>query len=400
MNKTTIAIGFFTVCVTAAVAVAADPIKMKPPIPLPHAGITLGLPVGFVQQNELADETHILTAGRTESDKTTGGISLLVVPAEKGVTAESFLQGQVDAYTQSLAVRHFKKLGQAPISIAPGLEGLAASCQYSFRGIKTVAVVICFIRDIKPEKDAAAIHVAYLLTMEMPAERKKDILRTLDAVLETMKLTAIQRPIDMEHDYKGLILKDFKGGYSVRAPKGWASGKNDWGITLKQIDFLAGGVACPDVQIVSITMDDKLNSKECGRKYLDAEIKRGLKVDVISEGPAKLAGKDAYQYVVRKSISAPATTPASQPATKPADASDKPKIVQTPEEEPIMQVHRLLTVPAEGDKVRHYAIILTTRRCDVKKTAAMMDKLAENFSLIAIPKNPPKPTPKKYKLEL
>jgi len=394
MKKTTTAIGIFVFLtgIAAVITHADEPISMQKPMQFPRAGVTLSLPGGFELQ-QLEDEMQVMTATRIESKRATVSISLQATPVEEGVTAKEFSQEQIDSYKQSLAVRHFKQLKEVPINIAPGIEGIASSFQYSFRGIQTVAVGVCFIREITPEKnEKPLVRIAYVLTMEMAAEQKKDL-----------KLTPFRRPIDLDHDYKGPLLKDFESGYAIRLPKGWAGYGNQWGITLKQLDFLLGGVPCPDVQVVSIVLSDNLDSKQCGRKYIDAEIKRGLKVDVLSEGATKLAGKDGYQYVLLKSIPAPTTKPTTPPTSKPTTETpeEEPPIRQTPISEAILQVHRLLSVPSDDGAVRHYAIILTTRKCETKKALEIMDNLVAGFELIAIPKKLPKAPPAKpKKLEL
>ena len=401
MNKTTTAIAIFVMCTVAAITCADEPVSMQKPVEFPHAGVTLSLPGGFELQ-QLGDETQVLTATRRESNQATVSISLQATPVKDGVTGKDFSQEQIDGYGQSLAVRHFKQIKEATINIAPGIEGIARSFQYSFRGIKTVAVSVCFIRELTPEKNGKPlVRIAYVLTMEMAAEQKKDLLRTFDAVLKNLKLTPFRRPIDLEQDYKGPYLKNFEVGCGIRIPKGWAGDRIEWGVIAKQLDFLAGGIACPDVQVVSIVLDDKLDAKQCGRNYIDAETKRGLKVDVLSEGPAKLAKKDAYQYVLLKSIPAPTTKSAAQPAEK-TDNTEKPPDAKTPPAESVLQVHRLLSVPAEDGKTRHYAIILTTRKCDAKKATEIMDNIAGSFAIVPITKKIPKtPVVKKPdKLEL
>jgi hypothetical protein len=388
---------------------------MKSVVEYPWAGISLAIPTGFETQT-LYEEYQIVVATRIEGKQATQSISLSAFPVDGQVTAKKFSQVTLEGLKTSLATRRLKVLKETTVRIA-GLDGAARSMTYSHRGVETAAVGVCFIREVKPPADrqdntsgaeAPKIRIAYLMTMEVAVKYKDALLRSFDAVVKTVKLTDIHHPIDVTRKFRGPFVKDYRRGYGIRLPIGWVGIKGELGVSLGQTDYLLGGITSPLVQVVSLTVSADTDAKQCGQKAIDFERKHGMKIEILSESPIKLAGRDGYQYVVRKSL-APATQPvttqpaATQPATAPvatqpvttqpaatqpatAPAATQPVTTQPADEPPaesVLEVRRLLCIPAEDpDKQRHFAVILSCYDTDVKKVVALMDKLAKGFILI------------------
>ena len=102
----------------------------------------------------------------------------------------------------------------------------------------------------------------------------------------------------------------------------------------------------------------------------------GQSMEVLSDGPAEMAGQPGRQIVVRQA----AKVPASQ-ATQPAEA--------------LYVVQR--TICATGGnprKPRGYSLRLYCLATDAERPKAVMDKLAEKFELVSPPAaEPPKTGP-------
>ena len=385
------------VAVGAAETEKSAAIKMNKPVDFPHAGIRIALPAGFEFQT-LSEEFQVMVATRVEGRQATQSLSLSAYPVGgENVTAKEVLQRLLTPLKQDLAVRYLKVIKETRSRIA-GIDGEARRLSYTYRGIKTVAVSACFIREVELDGAkaktpsapiASKLYVAYVLTMEVALDYEKKLLRTFDEVVRGVGLIDFQRPIDITTiNFKGPFLKEFRKGYAIRVPKGWVGGLNELGVFIEQADYLLGGVASPSVQVVSAIIPEIMTARDCGKKAIEYEQNHGVKIEILSEAPTKLAGKGAYQYVLRKSIEpVPAGT---QPATTPIKGRPSTRPSKTAAAAPIIEVRRGLCVPGrKKGEMRHYAIIVSCRDCDAKQAVEFMENLAAGFSLISIPVEKP-----------
>ncbi len=398
-----------------------DAIQMNKPIEFPHAGVRIALPGGF-EPLMLTEEFQVMAATRAGGRRATQSLSLSAYPVEGKTTAKEVLDELLKPLKQDLSFRYLKVIKETKTRIA-GIDGKARRLSYTHRGVKTVAVRACFIREVElpgaetktiPAKlnakaqvrpyggsqdrpTASKLYVAYVLTMEVALKHEKTLLRTFDAVVQAMAMIDFRRPIEIPIDFKGPFLKEFSQGYIIRMPKGWVGGHNELGVFTEQADYLLGGIASPWVQVVSAVVPETMTDQDCGEKAIEYEAKLGVKIEVLSKGPIKLAGMDACQYVLRKSIPLPLaeTQPATQegkspPASQPTQTRPAIRPAEMPPSASVIEVLRLLNVPAfEKGKARHYAIIVSCKDSSVKQAVEFMENLAKGFSLVPIPGEEP-----------
>ncbi len=351
-------------------------IKMRVSVAYPHAGVTLAVPTGFRYDPFLTEPFQVMKALRFQGRKASQSVSLSVYPVAGGETAGQYLERLHDDMARSLSVRRLKILQTAKRSVA-GRPAEAVHMTYTFRGIKTFAVSVCFLREEKasPAGSAPATMrtprcLAYVLTVEANESQSESLPRTFDAVVRTVVLTDIRRPVDLPIDLTGPYLKDFSRGYAIHMPHGWIGGRNDVGMFTEQADYTLGAVPCPSVQGVSTLVDSARTAEICGEKAFEYERKRGVRIDVLAKGPTKLAGKDGFQFILRK----------SEPADGNADVA-APTATQA-----TIEVHRILVITAEvAGKARQYAFIVVCKDVTVEQATQLADALAEGFSLIPLP---------------
>ncbi|MBN1942868.1 MAG: hypothetical protein JW849_06195 [Phycisphaerae bacterium] len=360
--------------VPAEAQLSPDPMmKMQKAVAYPHAGITLAIPTGFTISQQLWGEFQVMVAMRTEGKQAMQSISLAAYPVDEKTSPEQLLEKLRRPLTESLSVCRLKVVKTVPVPVV-GLQGQAVHMTYTFRGIKTVALSACFIRDISPagETSPAGKRLAYVLTLEVARDYRSTLLKTFEAIVRTTMLTPVVRPIDAPIDFEGAYLRNFPQGYAIRLPVGWVGGQNDLGVFMEQADFTLGGQACPAVQIVSSQVDSSLTAEACGEKAVEYMRKQGATVEILSQGAAKLAGRDGFQIVLRKTES-----PATQPAqTQPAAPTTT------------LEVHRLLCVPPNEEEyeefTRNYVIIVVGQDVTVEQLTNLTEKLAEQFRLVPV----------------
>ena len=127
--------------------------------------------------------------------------------------------------------------------------------------------------------------------------------------------------------------------------------------------------------------------------------KAGLKDEVLSEGPATLAGMVAHEFVLLQSTapqtqpaSATAPTTASGPAATTAPtAASAPATATQPAEGPksVIIAQRTACLPGPAGRRRSYSLVLAYPGGDGNAARAMLEKLAAGFSLRKAPASPP-----------
>ena len=99
----------------------------------------------------------------------------------------------------------------------------------------------------------------------------------------------------------------------------------------------------------------------------------GMAAKVLSEGPAMLAGREGYQFVLQQAIKSAAGGTQGQG-----------------EEPPVNIVQRCLCVPAEGTPFgRGYSVVVVFQGDGVKPAEALMEKIAGGFELLSAALRPP-----------
>ncbi len=343
---------------------AAAPVVLNKPTEYPHAGISLAWPKGF-KPRPLSDPYDVTNAVVLESDRPVRSVKLSAFPVGEGVTAEDFAGARMAELKKNLSIRHLKSIKRVPISVA-GIKGIAGTMTYTFRGMSSIAAQVHFIRDVK----SAKARICYLLTVECLLERQAQLLPTLGAVIKSIELTSVRHPDVSAGAEPGEAIRNFKLGYSIRQPRRWYAVKSDVGTEMGQVDYLLGGVPMPSVQLLARGVPaGAATSEACAKKCLSVArsvaVERKQTCEVISEGPAKLAGLPAYQFVL---IHSSKPRPPLPGGTKSLES--------------VVIVQRTVCVAGSGGKSpKAYMLTLTARGEDAKAAEALLAAIAGGFSL-------------------
>ena len=367
-------------CAVSARSAEPSPVTMLEPREYPWAGLRLAIPAGFEPQ-PLAEIDQVLQANRIQGRKATQSLSVYVhVVEDPEATAESVSASLIEPLKDSLAFRNLKevKAGKMPLA---GQEGFARRLTFTHRGQKTIAVSACVIRNVqRPAKNGktrkpAPLRLAYILAMEVALGKEGQhtdvLLRTFDAVARSMHFIGLQHPADMPLVMEGRpFAKHFPKGIALRQPEHWVAAVTETGLAMGITDYLLGGQFTPAVQVLAMNIPEGQSAKTCGMKYIQHQRKEGLAVEVFAEGPATLADRKGYQYVLRRTLR-PTTRPASAPADNPHADTD------------VIEIQRGICLPdkADPESCRHVTLLLTCRYADRKKALALMDQFADALSL-------------------
>jgi len=358
----------------ACSAAGADaPVVLDKAIDYPHAGISLASPKGF-ELRPLEDPYDVVNTVVLEKNRPVQAVTLSAFPVASSVTSEAFADSKMAELRKNLAIRHLKLLKKTPMPVA-GLKGSARLMSYTFRGVKTLAAQVYVIREGKELK----IRICYLLTVVCSADKQPRLLPTLGAVVRSAQLTAVRHPDLAAAGALGKAVQDAKLGYALRRPARWYAVKSPVGAEMGQVDYLLAGASMPSVHLLTQPIgSDEADSKAFAKKSLgiarSVAVKRKQTCEVLAEGPAKMAGLDAYQFaVVQSSAKSPAL----------------PRAAKNPAS--VVIVQRTLCA-TKSDTPRAYLLTLTARGETAKEAQALMDKLAAGFSLIA-PATQPTTTP-------
>jgi len=350
----------------------AEEPRMAPTLAFPHAGLSAALPEGFEPVAD-GDPYLLVRAVRPAEGGQAGlAISLSAYPVGENVTTDNYADAMAEQLAQSLAVRDLKVLKRMPLPVA-GVTGSAARMSYVFRGVETLAARVYFIRESKNGKP----RVCYVLTVEAAPEQEKALLPTLAAVIQTVSFAGMQDPAELVPGALGPALADPKRGYSIRVPQGWFAALGPAGAALGQANYLRG--AEPTVTLSVVTAEvppDAAPGALCEANLEQARAeaaKRKLRVELVSAGEAKLAGRDARQFVLRQSQSAPSTQKAEP-------------------DPPVVIAQRTCCAAAAGGGARAYSLVLICQGADAAKAAAILDAVAAGFAILPLPETVPAPS--------
>ena len=365
MQKTAVAAGSAVVAFCAAVAFGDGALRMGKVLEFPHAGVALAAPEGFEPQN-VGEPFDVLRAALLKGSKSVQAVTLSAFPVAEKVTAAGFADAMAAELRKNLAIRHAKETPRVPVRVA-GIEGVGSRLSYTFRGTKTAAARVYFIRRIKSPQ----VRICYVLTVESTAERKSDLLPILDATIKSLKLTTVRRPRAVGVSKLGRPFKDHRHGYMIRPPLGWYITTIPAGVVLAQADYLGGSLAAPSIQVqVSVrNVLDHATSKGQATKCIETALKASAGYKVVSQGQGKLAGLPGYRFVLRGE---PAAKGQTQPKGKP--------------EPPVTILQRTACVAgAAGRPAKSYNVVLVCQGARIKELEGMMEKIASGFELLKSP---------------
>ena len=351
---------------------AAAPKALREPVEYPHAGIIVATPVEFEPQ-ALAAPFDVVRAVVMEGNRAVRAVTLSAFPVAPKVKADDFADAKVLELKKNLAIRNLKLLKKTPIPVA-GVSGTARMMSYTFRGAKTVAAQVFFMRNAK----SAKVRICYLLTVVTSEDRQAKLLPVLGAVIKSVKLTTVRHPAIAPGAKLGDPIVAYKLGFAIRRPRGWYGTKSMTGAEMGQVDYLLGGIPMPMAQLwVMRPSAEATTSAACAKKHLGMAqalaADRKQTCEVVSEGPVKLGSVGAYQFVLKQA-------PKKGAAPPPRGAAG-PKAV-------IIVQRTACVAPNPGDQPKAYVLILTCQGQDAKPPTQLMETIAGSFVLLAATSKP------------
>ena len=372
-----------------SLAIAAEK-EMSPSVNYPHAGVSMVLPAGFTT-HVVPDSFVVVRAGLLIGDQPTQAVTLRALCVGPKTTASEFADETEKDLALQLSVRKFQPSKKSVSIKVAGITGVARVLKYSYNGVPTAAASVFFIRELKGD----SLRICYVLTVEVSVKHERTLLPTLGKVIKNVKLTTVQSPASIPVSLSKHKLNDYSGGFSVRIPQGWYGGAVRGGVSLGQKNYLIGGANSPQIAILSAVAKPDASSqafaKRAVSKYLAATTRPDSGVELLSNGPVKVGGQDAYQYVLKLTYK---VQPASRPvgataASKPADKSTIAKIGKI---EAIRVVCRL---DDSGKTVRAYLFALSCMESESKFVTPWLDTLTRGFEYLPLPKPTTIKKPKK-----
>ncbi|HUT01531.1 MAG TPA: DcrB-related protein [Phycisphaerae bacterium] len=364
MAKSIVSAGTLLALLTGLGVGAPPPVVLGTPTEYSHAGVSLAWPKGF-QDRPLSSLYDIVNAVVLEKDRPVQAVTLSAFPVASETTAEAYADTKMAELKKNLAIRHLKLLKKTPMPVA-GLNGSARLMSYTFRGDKTLAAQVYFIRVVK----SSEIRICYLLTVVCSADKQPRLLPMLGAVIRSVRLTAVRHPDLTVPAGLGEAIRDFKLGYSLRQPRQWYGVQSGVGVEMGQVDHLLGGVSMPSAVLLVHGVSGKATTSEaCAKESLDLArtlaAKRKETCKVLFQGLMKLGGRPAYQFALVQSSEKP-------PPLRGTKSAGSVAIVQ-----------RTVCVPARGgESTKAFMLIVTARGEDAQAAQGLMATLARGFSLL------------------
>ena len=194
------------------------------------------------------------------------------------------------------------------------------------------------------------------------------------------KLTDLRRPIEVPVRLTDDTVTDLRGRYSLQVPKGWSYAHADKGVVLNQVDHLLGGVASPAVRVIAVNVPESLSAKTWGENAIQFSARQeGHLVKILSQGAARIAGADGYQFVLQKRL--PLTPPGG--SGQAADGAPAPSAAEPATYgQPFIEVARTVAAPPEGGRKRYHVVVVTCFDCTAQQAEKVMDVLAVGFRLL------------------
>ena len=368
-----------------SVAIAAEN-EMSPLVNYPHAGVSMALPKGF--ETHLVPDPFVVVrgAGMVIRSQPAQAVTLSAFCVGPKTTASEFADDAEKVLKSKLSVRKFQALKSVSIKVA-GITGVARLLKYSYDGGMTTAARVFFVRELKGD----GVHICYVLTVEVNMKHEHTLLPTLDKVIKSVKLTTVQSPASIPVRLSERKLTDYRGGFSIRVPEGWYGRWVKGGVSLGQKNYLIGGANSPQIAILSTEAKPDASSQAFAKtaisRYLAATTRPDGGVELLAQGPAKMGGQDAYQYILKLTYE---VVPATQPdvttaASKPADKGKPIKVGK------IEAVRVVCRRDSSGKSVRAYLFALSCIESEAQFVTPWFDALAEGFEYLPLPKPATKP---------
>ncbi|RPI64628.1 MAG: hypothetical protein EHM48_00435 [Planctomycetaceae bacterium] len=280
---------------TGKVILAGAP-PMDKPADYAWAGIRLAMPVGM-SAAPLATPNEVLT-GMIQIDKSADmqQVTLYAYPLGDGsLTLNVFMDFMMNSIRQSPMVKDFKVEVESEVPFQTG-KALVRVMSYSSGSDENRSYMgwVAFIRE---PKDKKAPRVAYMLGLATTEKHVEKLLPTLAAICKTIVVSDPVAPPPAKIDLQGNTVEDTQLNFSIVQPVGWAGRPTDRGFEMGQMDFADGGAVSPKVSVIVQTVPADQTPKTLIEAAIERKAPKGMVRKVLTQGPAKMSGMDAYQVV-------------------------------------------------------------------------------------------------------
>ncbi len=351
-----------------------EPPKMAKAVDYSWAGIRIAIPEGFINRT-LDKPRHVLIADSSkDAEPLTVAVGTLAVGSD--VTAAAVQNYIMNKWAASPGVSNLTLVEEREITVA-SLQGVGRLIKYKIDGAEAAAVALAVVRDVKRPDGAAPIRIAYGLLVRSTRKNMTPMIGVINGVAKSAEFTEVSRGVDLPIELTDNTIQDEKGLYAMRIPKGWASSRDKTGISMGQMDHLLGGATSPSLRVVTLNVGADKTAKVCGESLIDYAIKkRARKIEILSQGPAKVGSVDGYQFVMRKQV-----------------LLEKDQSGQDKYSEPFTEIGALVAAPAGPGQKRYHVIVLTCYDCDPKKAESLMEKIVSGFTMLSGKASAAKATP-------
>lgn len=382
---------------------------MGEPVVLTRGGISLSLPADC-EIGPLGEPNQLLLAVQTETDQQSLGVTLSAFSVGPEMTADQFADVMIAHLQKQLILRDMKVLASLSLKVAE-LAGAGRVLSYDLRGQETVAASVCFVRPLADED----VSICYVLTVEALGGKSETIQQTLEAVIATVSLQAIEPTSLADSGELDEPVQMPQLGFSIRPPEQWYAAAGPTGVQMGQLDYTLGEEIIPAAQLTVKLILPGENAPTCASQALETAKRTGeasgFDVEVLAQGPAGMAGHVGYQFILRQSAEIEpvsddddadqeqddqaadgqaAEDDADEQAAE--DGADEQAAEDGADESPavtsvaVIIAHRVICLndPDEPGGPRSYSLTLVCRGTDAAIVAAKMDELAGGFELIPI----------------
>jgi len=341
-----------------ATAQAAEaPVALDPPTDFAFAGLKIALPKEWHWRIP-GDGFIVARLVKGEQESPTLSLTIAAMAQPKDTSLKKFVDFAKPK--PGLVLRDLKLVKLSRVEVA-GMPGQVRIITYEMRGVETTAVVLFFLRPMETNP----IKMGYIVTVESEKKYGRQLLPVLKAVIGTIELFDPVRPVSQEINSLAEPVRSRKWGYAFRPPRLWKA-KASRGldnIMFFQTDYLMANMPMPQGALaVRAQAGSPESCAKAALKRLQDDLKeRKQDFEIVREGPAVLAERRGYGFLLRQKIP-PATTTTTQKAPT----------------QRLMIAQR--TTCANGNS---YSLVLFYQAEKVEDAVAAMDAIAGGFELSA-----------------
>lgn len=332
---------------------------MGPVQDYPWAGIRLGMPAGFKPSPRTSLSQVVVGVVESADKSNAHQIILYGYPiADASVTLKGFTDYMTDFMQKSPTVSNMKTDTEAEIPFVTG-KALVRLLSYDTSGGKKASMGwVSFIREPKDRKGG---RVGFMLGLVASEKQSEKLLPTLAAVAKTIALAdpVSQPPAPIE--LGGGVIEDSQLLFSVAHPNGWVAKQTDKGYEFGQMDLSRGNVVSPRAKVIVQAIGAEYTAQSFGEDAINRNTPKGFVRKVLSKGPAKVAGRGGYQFVISQGPEEGMTGPSS------------------------VLVGRLTVVPGQDGKQTLRALVVECRDGQAKDVEALADKWMSTYQILSPP---------------